>query len=271
MSVATTLRKVTPKTASYTIKLNQPDRSGLGYTNRGAAGAVTFTLPTPNPAIAGVWYFFDVQADQSLIVSCTGKLVTSGNALADNVSFEVTGAKIGGRIIAVCDGISWLAHGSRSGGGFCVNGVPFGQQELTKETTAIVDATATAVLTVTVPNVAQAAMLEISVIGRLGAGGAIGADEAVQTSKYQASIVRTVGVASVCTLSAQLGAVAVAVAGAATVTATLTAVANAEGVGVANTHTLKVTITKSGGASAAHKCNLSVRLLNAPGATVTIA
>ncbi len=143
--------------------------------------------------------------------------------------------------------------------------------EMTKEVTAIADATATTVLTVTVPNAAHAGMIDVAVIGRLGAGGAIGADEAVSSSRYQFTFVRTAGVASVLTASAQLGAVNVAVAGAATVTATLSVVDSAEGVGATNTHLIKVTITKSGGASANHKCNVHVRLHNCNATGVTIA
>lgn len=155
-------------------------------------------------------------------------------------------------------------------GGSGIPGTAGVMQEFTKEVTGIVDATATAILTVTIPNSAQAGMIEFDIIGRLGAGGAIGADEAVSSSKYQATFIRTAGVASVLTLSSQANAVNVAVAGAATVTCVLTTTATGEGVGVANTHLIKVTITKSGGASAAHKADVHVRIHNANASGVTV-
>lgn len=155
--------------------------------------------------------------------------------------------------------------------GITAGGAANSLTELTKEVTGIVDNTATAILTVTIPNSAQAGMIDFALVGRLGAGGAIGADEAVSSSRYQATFVRTPGVASVLTLSGQLGVVNVAVAGAATSTAILTAVANAEGVGVTNTHTIKATITKSGGASALHKADVRVELYNSNASGVTIA
>lgn len=125
MAVAITLHKTVAKTLSYTLKLNQPDKSGTVYTNRGAVGAVTFTLPAPAPAIQGTWFKFRVVADQSVIVAghTTGKIVAAGNAAADNVSFEVAGAKIGGEILVECDGTSWLATATRAAGGACVNGI----------------------------------------------------------------------------------------------------------------------------------------------------
>ena len=153
-------------------------------------------------------------------------------------------------------------------------GVPGGalvQTEINKEVTAIADATATSVLTVTVPNAAHAAMVEVAIVSRLGAGGAIGADECVSVSKYNFGIGRTAGVASVCTASSQLGVVNVAVAGATTVTATMSVTNNSEGVTSTNTHTLKITITKGGGSSANHKCDVFATVRNANASGVTIA
>ncbi len=158
----------------------------------------------------------------------------------------------------------------RTLGGTAVAGAAGVEHEFLKEVTGIADATATTVLTVTVPNAAHAAMIDVLVMGRLGAGGAIGADEAAQSSRYQFTVVRTAGVASVLVASAQLGAAAANVAGSATATATLSVVNSAEGVGVTNTHLIKVTITKSGGSSASHKADVHVRLhnMNATGVTV---
>lgn len=119
-----TIRRITAKTAAYTIKKDQPDITGSLFTNRGAVGSVTFTLPTPSSPIAGVWYEFQVLTAQSLIVAAAsaGQIIAAGNIAADNVGFQVAGAKVGGVILAICDGTSWVCLGARPGGGFCVNG-----------------------------------------------------------------------------------------------------------------------------------------------------
>jgi hypothetical protein len=43
------------------------------FTNRGAVGAVTFTLPAAAPALAGVFYEFLGIADQSITVATPGR------------------------------------------------------------------------------------------------------------------------------------------------------------------------------------------------------
>jgi hypothetical protein len=161
---------------------------------------------------------------------------------------------------------SWVGVGLTTGD----PGTALSQVELYKEVTAIPDNTATNILTITVPNAAHAAQIEFDITGRLGAGGAIGADEAVSVSKYLASVNRTPGVASVLVLGAQLGVAQSSVAGAATDTAVLTQVANGEGVTVTNTHTIKVTIARSAGTSANHKLDLHARLLNANASGITM-
>lgn len=160
---------------------------------------------------------------------------------------------------------------SRSLGGTGVPGAAGVMYEFTKEVATIAENTATAVLTVTVPNAAHAAILEILVMGRQGAGGTIGADESVTVTKYLASITRTAGVASVLTLSSAIGATNSKVAGGDTDTTVLTQTANAEGVGATNTHTIKVTIDSSNNSSGNHKCDLFVRLFNANATGITIA
>lgn len=116
-------RRVLAKIAAYTITPPQ-DRAGLTFTNRGAVGSVTVTLPVANAGVKGWWYDLLVHADQSLILAgaAAGKIVTFGNAAADNVGFQIASKKIGGRILAICDGTQWFCIGVRAGGGFCVNG-----------------------------------------------------------------------------------------------------------------------------------------------------
>jgi hypothetical protein len=143
--------------------------------------------------------------------------------------------------------------------------------EFMKSVAAIADATLTTVLTITIPNAAHSAQVSVVVVGSLGAGGAVGANEATAVNSYTVTITRTAGVNAVATVSAASGAAAAAVAGAATVTATLTAAAVVGAVGASNTIDLKVTITRSGGASTNHTCQVFARILNANATGVTLA
>lgn len=142
---------------------------------------------------------------------------------------------------------------------------------VSKLKTAIADATATTVFTVTVPNQACAAGIFIEVLGSLGAGGAIGAFEVNSSSSYVMSVSRTAGVSAVIATSSQLGVASAAVAGATTLTATVAASAVTGAVGVLETFTIQVTLTKGGGASAAHQCILEATVINATAAGITIA
>ncbi len=115
--------RVLPKTAAYTI-VSVTDAPGTVFTNRGAGGSVTITLPAPNAATKGDWYEFRVHANQSLIVAgaTAGDLNTIGNAAANNVGFQVAGAKLGRGLIAKCDGTQWHCYPTGKSDGFCVNG-----------------------------------------------------------------------------------------------------------------------------------------------------
>lgn len=96
---------------------------GTLFTNRGATGAVTATLPTPNDALRGAWYEFRVHANQSLIVAAAAAntLVAPGDIAADNVGFQIGSKKIGRGLIVKCDGTQWFAT-PQSADGFCVDG-----------------------------------------------------------------------------------------------------------------------------------------------------
>lgn len=142
--------------------------------------------------------------------------------------------------------------------------------EINKATSAIANAVATTVLTVTVPNAAHSASLEVRVTGSLGTGGAIGANEATATNTYVIGITRTPGVATVATATAAFGAVAVAVAGAATVTATAAVTAMTGAVGATQTFDIQVTISRSGGSSDNHTCLTYAKLMNANVSGITL-
>ena len=143
---------------------------------------------------------------------------------------------------------------------------------LNKQTTGIADNVATAVATFTIPNAAHFADFKVRVVGTLGAGGAIGANESTQSAEYNVNITRTAGVNAVATISAVIGqAAAASVAGAnnAAVTATLSAISGA--VGATNTFTLNATIARSAGSSTNHVALTHVSLLNGNATGITVA
>lgn len=107
-------RKVVPKTASYTIDLNQ-HRPQTRFTNRGAAGAVTFTLPGGGTRVGLEFEFLGV-ADQTFTVSAgAGKGVAFNNAACASLACSTGGQKIGALITATWDGTSWHLVGSTIG------------------------------------------------------------------------------------------------------------------------------------------------------------
>jgi hypothetical protein len=94
------------KTANYTVGTVATDVIGTVFTNRGAAGAVTFTLPSPT---SGAYYFFASIADQNVTISAGAGLgITVNNAAAASIAFSTSSQKIGSFAVAIADGTSWL-------------------------------------------------------------------------------------------------------------------------------------------------------------------
>lgn len=96
---------VVAKTADYTV--TEADNGTL-FTNRGASGAVIFTLPvTPKK---GLRYGFHVVADNSVTVAggTADNVVGFNNLTADSVGFATSSEKIGGRFDVEGDGTGWL-------------------------------------------------------------------------------------------------------------------------------------------------------------------
>jgi hypothetical protein len=105
-----TAGKVVPiveaKTANYTL-----DNGDWGkiFTNRGAGGAVTFTLPAVAGAPSGAYAHFFVVADQTVTIAGTaGEVVTFNDPTANSVAFSTSSEKVGAGVYALCDGTSWL-------------------------------------------------------------------------------------------------------------------------------------------------------------------
>lgn len=97
------------KTASYTIV---PGDIGKLFTNRGASGAVTFTLPVVANLTSGWWCEFFVVANQSFVIASNGSaddIVTFNDAGADSVTINTSAERIGFGARYVWDGTGWLA------------------------------------------------------------------------------------------------------------------------------------------------------------------
>lgn len=107
---------VRAKTADYTI-VTGTDPSFTLFTNRGASGAVIFTLPAPAASIAGTIYDFLGIADQNLSVktATADTLIALNDVAADSVAASTSSQKIGASLRAVCDGTSWIVFGNAVG------------------------------------------------------------------------------------------------------------------------------------------------------------
>lgn len=117
--------RISAQTGNYAVLLPTilatGDPSGTIFTNRGAAGAVTFTLPAVTLAMFGLFYDFVGVANQTFTVAGTaGQVVTFNNAAATSVACSTAGAKIGNHIRAYCDGVSWHLNGDTVGGTYTV-------------------------------------------------------------------------------------------------------------------------------------------------------
>lgn len=144
------------------------------------------------------------------------------------------------------------------------------QSTLIKTVGSIANAVATDVLTVTIPNAAHSGRVRLTLVGSLGAGGAIGANEASGTVTYDIAITRTAGVATVVTASSAYGSGMANVAGAATITVTAAATAMTGAVGATQTFTVQVTISRGSGSSTNHTCVVVADVVNANATGITI-
>lgn len=115
------VRRVVPKAASYTL-IAPMDSAGTTFTNKGAVGAIVFTLPAAIRALLGYHYRFRVVADQTITVAppVADTALALNDTAADSVALSTGGQKLGGVIEAECieitDGVfQWAISGSSVG------------------------------------------------------------------------------------------------------------------------------------------------------------
>lgn len=74
------------------------------FTNAGAAGAVTFTLPKATRAVLGWWYRFKGVADQAFTVAppTADTLLALDDAAADSIAASTADQIVGAEIEVVC-------------------------------------------------------------------------------------------------------------------------------------------------------------------------
>lgn len=120
-------RRTLAKTASYQINPARGDAPGTVYTNAGAAGAVTFTLPPPSKGVLGWWYRFRCLVDQNLLVAApvADTLIALNDTAADSIALSTASQRIGGLIEAECIELTpgvyrWAASGLSVGHTFTV-------------------------------------------------------------------------------------------------------------------------------------------------------
>lgn len=260
----TTVLGIGPNTTAVTMAGALAIGGALsGVTTLGLSGAITGATATNtingviinSGAVSGVTTLTatgTIAAGAAEYLSFTGRSAISSSA---NGHLKLSNA--------AGTGFSDLYYGAQAGATT--------SHRLQKAIASITDNTDTNVFTVSVPNAAHSAMIRVTLCGSLGAGGAIGANEASQSISYDIAVARTAGVATVATASSAYGSANSAVAGAATITVTGAVSAISGAVGDPQTFTITVKIVKGGGASDNHTCVAIAEILNANATGVSIA
>lgn len=197
---------------------------------------------------------------------------TQGFRLANNMALgwssstdstnasDTTVGRVSANAIQFAGGVSAVTGGQASA-----------RTELNKTVTGIADATPTLGLTFTIPNNAHTASFLVHVSAAIGAGGAIGTNEASNARLGIVTITRTPGVNAVATYADIGTSGSAAVAGATTCAIALAMGAVSGAVGASNTLPLNVTVTKGGGSSANHIAQFHCTLLNMNATGITVA
>src|SRR5262245_16521047 len=100
---------VEAKTASYAMTGRD---HGKLFTNEGASGSVTFTLPpVTSPTLPPGWYCrVFVAADQTVTVVSAGSLdnlYAFNDVAADSIAFSTSSEKVGSGILLIWTGTGW--------------------------------------------------------------------------------------------------------------------------------------------------------------------
>lgn len=233
---------------------------------------------TASPIYSDGQDYLVVKGAMSLLSGITGIFcVTFGairpaiNEIAINDDFGVIAKRISALQSDRLTAISSLNVGGAGGIGGANGSAAISSGKFIKRVTAIADNVATSILTATIRNVVQSALVRVTIVGSLGAGGAIGANEASGSVSYDFAITRTVGVNAVAVATAAITGASASVAGGATITVTAALAAIVGAVGATNTVALQVTIARGSGASTNHTCLVYAEVINANAQGVTIA
>jgi hypothetical protein len=182
---------------------------------------------------------------------------------ANNTHYRMTGAGlVEESVLDASPVFSTLSLGATAGAATSAH-------SLVKVVTGIADNTATTVLTITVPNAAHGALVQVTIVGYAGASGAIGAFECVTGVSYNIAVARTAGVAMGATVSSAYGSAAAVVVGAGTMTCVGAITLTGEGVSATNTGVFKATIDASATATL-HRCMVYATILNSQATGITI-
>lgn len=275
-------------TKAVVLPINEPDMSvhvvntsstqdlpvfpDTGSAINGGSANASFVLIAGSEAFfrvsaPGVWYVRAASSSVAGLTSSGAELNTLHSVVAGTVSASKA------VVVDANKAVDTLrATTEFSVGGTGVAGAAAVATEVTKAVTAFADTVAKTVFTVTIPNAAHAAQIEVDSVAALGAGGAIGAGESSMTTKYLVSIVRTAGVNAVAGVSTLVGSAKAKVAGADDITSVVvTTGAVGGGVGATNTITIQVAITRSGAGATNHTGVFKARVLNQNATGVTIA
>lgn len=95
---------VEAKTSAYSVVAGD---CGKLFTNRGAVGSVTFTLPVTSSILNGWWCEFATVAAQAIVIASNpvDTLIVHADATADSVT---TAATIGQHLKVICDGTGFF-------------------------------------------------------------------------------------------------------------------------------------------------------------------
>lgn len=208
----------------------------------------TYTRPSSTTAVAG-----------APITS------TAWNAILTDLETEITASmNTGGD--AVMTGALKVSNANRYLGGIAA--AAGGQHELVVKKTGIADNTATAVITVTVPNAAHNAGIFLDIVAYMGTG--TDASESTRVATGSIALARTSGADCVAVVSTIDQAQIATVAAGGTITLAYSVSAMTGASSATQTFNILVTIVVTGTITD-HACLMSAKLLNAAATGVTMA